>query len=447
MLVKRLLAISGFLCIAGLLTAASGQDAGGGGGAGGDATQRYFNIRTGPVYVTLTAQTTTEFVDNVNLSSGIDTPIKQDLIFSPSFGINAISELQLHPLSETNTTTMGLSMNFGYREHILQPALNQKIFDINISPDSEFSFLVRIGHFKIRLHDGFALQSDPVTDGALSNVAVFRRFTNAAGVNVEWDVNSDTLVNLAYTHTNVYALDLVTLGNSGTSSNLSTSNITNSTDALSLMASTKIIPELTVGWGANVAATSFPGAPQQDSTTYSYGPFASLHLSQFTTLNASCGISKSEPGNVFTGSNTANNNGSNSTSNYANVSLTNQLNTYYTQTLSAGREIALDLVGTQTSDNYLRYSSVWKMNAHISLNFNAFAEDISNAGTPNNNLLSLQSNVQSDYRRYGGGVGTSLRLSKKLTTSLNYRYVQKVTGDPLLCYKQNDIIWTVSYSF
>ena len=170
-------------------------------------------------------------------------------------------------------------------------------------------------------------------------------------------------------------------------------------------------------------------------------------MSQFTTLNASCGISKSEPGNVFTGSNTANNNGSNSTSNYANVSLTNQLNTYYTQTLSAGREIALDLVGTQTSDNYLRYSSVWKMNAHISLNFNAFAEDISNAGTPNNNLLSLQSNVQSDYRRYGGGVGTSLRLSKKLTTSLNYRYVQKVTGDPLLCYKQNDIIWTVSYSF
>lgn len=435
MLVNRFAVLCGFLCVLGLLRPANGQDA-----TSGDGARRYYNIKAGPIYVTLSAQNSVEYVDNVNLSSGIDSPIKADLIVTPSFSINAVSQMQLNPTGETNTNTMGITMNFGYRDHILQPDLNERILDLNISPDSDLFFLIRIGHFKIRLHDQFSLQSDPVTDTSLSNVAVFRRFSNTAGVNVEWDVNSATLINLGYDHTTVRALSLISL-DSGTTNNLSTSNINSEADTLSLQGSIKIIPEITVGARSSVSGIHYPGAPWQDSTTYSYGPFAEARLTQYTSLNASCGVSQNEPGDVFVGSNAGNSSNSNSTSEYFNIALTNHLNTYYTQTISTGRQVELNLIGMQTATNYLRYSSVWTMNSHIAWHFDAGVEDATDFGTSN------IYNVQSNYRRYTAGLSTSYQFSKKLSTSLNYRYVQKDTSDPLQCYKQNDVIWTVNYRF
>ena len=419
----RFAALFSVLCVAFFLATANAQE----------NNHPYYNIKAGPVYLTLSAQMSTEYTDNVNLASGLNGPLQSDLIVYPSIGLSAISRLSIHPLSETNTSTLGFNINFGYRDHLMHPNLNQNVLDMNVSPDSELSLLIHAGHFKIRLHDGFSLQSDPVTEGALSNVAVFRRFTNTAGVNVEWDFNSRTVINAGYSHSNLFALSVVSTGT--TANNLTASNLNNSSDLFSFSASTKIIPEVLVGWGATAQTTLFPGAMGQNSTSYTYGPFTEIRLTEYTTLNASWGVSK----------NTSNS----ATATTSNISLTNRLNSYYTQTFSTGQQAQIGIFGEQTAVNYLRYNSVWRMNSHIALSSAFYVEDCTNLS--GNNLGSSNNadwrNGVSNYRRYGCDFSTSYQLGRRLTTSLSYRYIKKLAANPFQSYKQNSVFWNIIYLF
>ena len=428
MSVNKLAAICLMLCMA-CRGAAWGQ---------AEGPQRYFNLKAGPVYVVLSAGVSTEYTDNINLSNGKTTPMQSELTIYPNLGITAATQVQLQPLSETNTSDLRLTANIGYRDYIFHPELSQKVTDINLAPDSELSFLIHAGHFKIRLHDGFSMQSDPTTDGSLSNVAVFRRFVNTVGADTLWEVNSKTRVNFGYNHSNLYALSLTTLGTTTPQNSLTTSRLNSSTDAANASVNCQVLSLLNVGFASSVQATSFPSAPDQDSTSYSYGPTASLRMTQYSTLSASYGVTQSRMGNVFTGTAPTTGNGGESTTNYCDVTLANQLNTYYSQTLSAGRQVALSLLGSQTEVDYLRYTSTWKVNSHISLNTALFAEDTNNLGTIGGSFR---------YRRYGCTLNTSYRLSRKMSTSLSYRYIDKISDDPTLSYKQNTITWNLNYQF
>jgi len=434
MSVTKLAAICLMLCMAGL-SSAWGQ---------AEGPQRYFNVKAGPVYVVLSAGVSTEYTDNVNLSNGKTVPIQQELTINPNFGISAATQVQLHPLSETNTSDLRLTANFGYREYVFHPQLNQKVMDINLSPDSELSFLIHAGHFKIRLHDGFSLQSDPATDSTLSNIAVFRRFVNTIGVDTQWDINSKTKANFGYNHSNLYALSITSLPNTGATktgtaaNNLNASKLNSSTDTANLSINCQVLSLLNVGFSTSVQATSFPSAPDQDSTSYSYGPTAGLRLSQYTTLTASCGITHNRMGNVFTGTTPTTGSGGDSTSTYYDLTLANQLNTYYSHTLSIGRQVSLSLIGSQNQVGYVRYTSTWRVNSHISIATGLFAEDTNNLGLLGSSF---------HYRRYGCTLNTSYQLSRKMYTSLAYRFIDKVSDDPTQSYKQNTITWTLNYQF
>jgi hypothetical protein len=404
---------------------------------GQEANDKYYNIKAGPIYVTLSSGLSTQYTDNVNLSNGRTVPLQSDLLINPNFGIDAISEMQLLPSSETNTSTLGLTMNFGYQDHVFQPQLNQNIVDLNINPDSELSFVIHTGHFKTRIHDGFSLQSDPTSDPTLSNVAEFRRFTNTFGVDTQWDVNSKTVVNFGYSHRNLYALDLISLGTSGTTTNLNTSDYNNSSDGFTFSAASKIVSCLNLGANASVEATTYPADPTQDSTTYAYGPFSELRLSEYTSLNTACGVTTNQPGNVFTGS-TSGNSTNGTTSDYFNASLVNRMNTYYNQTFSVGRQTTLSLLGQQTQIDYVRYTSSWNINSTITLASGVSVEDTTDLSTPA---------TLSHFRTYSCDFGTGFRLSKKLTTNITYRYINKIADDPNQSYKQNTITWNFDYRF
>jgi len=393
--VTRRAVISSVLCVA-CLADAMGQEEG---------PQKYYNIKAGPVYVTLSSGITTEYTDNVNLSNGTTTPIQSELTINPNFGITAASQLQFAPLSETNTQNLSLTANFGYKDYVFHPELNQRMTDINIAPDSELALVIHAGHFKIRLHDGFSLQSDPTTDGS---------------------------------HSSLYALSITSLGNAGNTNNLTANNLNSSTDSVTFGGDCQVFSLLKVGFTSSAAATTFPGAPGQDSTSYSYGPFAQARFTQYTTLQASAGITENKAGNVFTGTGAAGSGVADSTSNYFNLSLTNEMNSYYTQTLSVGRQISLSLLGSQTEVDYIRYTSNWKVNSHINISSGLFAEDSTDLGTIGG---------FSHYRRYGGDLSTGYQLSKKMSTSLSYRFIDKIADDPAQSYKQNTITWSINYNF
>ena len=448
MSVNKIAAICLMLCMACLGTA-WGQ---------AEGPQRYFNLKAGPVYLVLSAGVDTEYTDNVNLANGKNVPAQSELTVYPNIGITAATRVQFLPLSETNTNDLRFSANIGYRDYLFHPQLSKKEMDINLSPDSELSFLIHAGHFKIRLHDGFSLQSDPTTDGSLSNVAVFRRFVNTVGVDTQWDVNSKTRVNFAYNHSNLYALSITALGTQGNTktaaatTNLNTSRLNSSTDTVNLILNCQVLSLLNVGFSSSVQATSFPSAPDQDTTAYSYGPTANLRLSQYTTLTASYGTTQNRMGNVFTGTapttTTTNNNAVNTTTNYFDLTLANQLNTYYSHSLSVGRQVSLSLLGSQTETNYIRYNSTWRVNSHISIATGLFAENNNTLGTPGNlGALGTLVNSSLRYRRYGCTLSTSYRLSRRMYTTLTYRFINKAADDPLQSYKQNTITWTFNYQF
>ncbi len=402
---------------------------------GGGETQRYYNIKAGPVYVTLNSSVQTQYTDNVNLSNGKDSPILSDLIITPRVGFTALSELQMFPRErdDIERTTLSLSMNLGYEYHLLQPTLNRNNTDLNVAPDSQIAFRILAGPVKIRVYDQMAMQSDSGSDGSLSNVAQFRRFTNTIGANAEWPINSLTNAHLDVSHRNLWALSIVSLDSSGNATNIGTSAFNNYVDTVSGSINSRVLSFLTLGMGASVSKTTFPSASDQDSTTIAYGPTASFQLSDYTSLDTSAGISESIPSN-----------GPSTTSEYANASLVNRFNQYYTQTLSVGRQLSLSLLGAQTQVDYVRYNGSWRMNSKITLNGTIGIDQTTYLG----NGGSLGNIVDtSPYRMLRAQLSTQYRLSRKLDTHLSYTYLKKLADQADDGYSQNMITWDISYAF
>ena len=309
--------------------------------ARGQEEERYYNVKAGPVLFTLTSGMSVEYTDNINLSSGIGSPIQSDMIVNPHFGINAVSELQLLPKSQTDRTTLGFTLNLGTRRYLQHSELNTNDFNVNVAPDSELSFLIRTGHFRTRLYDRFALEDDPSGGGTLSNVAVFRRFNNIAGVKTTWDMNSKTSFSLGYEHGNLIALNYATL--SGTSPSLN--SLDNSTDQVTFTSFSQIFSLLGVGFNASAMSTNFPQNPGQDMTSYNYGPFMDARLTQYTTLHAAYTLTESRAGSLLGGNNNpaSNPNTGPADDNFV-VSLTDHMNTYYTHSVSVGRQTQFNIL-------------------------------------------------------------------------------------------------------
>lgn len=399
----------------------------------------YYNVKAGPVYLTLSSGFSAEYTDNVNLTNGTTSPKVSELILYPHFGVDIISRMQLRALNDENQNTFSMRANFGYRDYVFHPELSRNENNLQIAPDSEFALVIRSGHVRLRLRDRFGLESDPPADGSLSNVAVFRRFTNDFGADTHWDMNSTTSFDLNYSRRNTYALDIVALGSSGTATNLDTSNYTSVSNTLTFMGQTKALsPWLSIGGRATVSDMEYPGASDQNSTSWSYGPFANLKLSDYTNLSAACGITQTHSGASFPDPYGEVVPGSEQTTEYADLTLFNRLNTYYDQTISIGRQTSWSVIGSQLNTDYIRYQSNWKTNSKISIRFGLFAENTTDLGT---------AGPGGHYRLYGASVGTGYALSRKLSTSLSYRYTDKACDNPEESYQQNTITWTLDYRF
>ncbi len=398
-----------------------------------DDEKRYFNARLGPVYVTFDASVSTEYTDNVNLSSGRTDPIISDLVISPRIGMVASTEISLQPKEETNRTTVSLAMSLGLRKHIFHPELDQNISDLSIAPNSTISFLLRPGPVKTRLYDTFSLQSDPVADGSLSNVTEFRRFTNIIGADNIWPVNSMTTANLGLMHRNLVALSLTGVNSSGQATSLSTNPYDSYADSASGSVMVKLLSFLDVGMSASVEADTFPSAPNQNSTMYSYGPVAVVRLSDYTTLTANAGETITQPAQ-----------GGSSTSTYGSLALANRLNQFYTQTLSVGRQSSLDMLGSLTQVNYVRYGASWRMNSHITISLGVSYQDV---GYVDNGFHFSPYQSNSDYQLVQEDISTQYALSRKLTTRLAFRHSDKTSNDSIYNYTQNTVTWDLVYKF
>lgn len=422
-------AIISILCTL-FLAVAGGQETDIGGQGGG---YRNYNVKAGPVLFTLGSGVSFQFTDNVNLANGALTPLQSDITVSPSINLRAATEAELE--SHTQMERLTLNMGVGYSRHLMHPELDGNPLMLSISPESNLGIVVKMGHFTTRISDAFSLQSDPGSDGTLSNVAIFKRFTNTIGVNTNWSVNSKTNVSLGYSHSNLVALSFVGLSGSSLQN---PGSLNSSNDSFSLSVASRVASLLTLGCGASTSSSNFPANPSQNTTTVSVGPFAQMIITQYTTANASCGVSKVRDGGMFDSSSLASDSSFSSTTTNYSFSVTNRMNRYYTHTFMVGRYNQVDILGQQTISDSATYSSTWRMNSKFTIGTSIFAEDSTSLGGVY---------VAPHYRRYGCMIGTARQLSRKLSSSISYQYTNKISDDPSESYKANTVLLNFSYAF
>lgn len=392
------------------------------------------NVKVGPVLFRFSAALRTEFVDNVNLANGQNAPVESDIILSPSLGIDAA-----WPVTKLNIlrfhTTLGLSK---YLSHS-QLGTN----DILISPDSELRFDIYAGDFKFNLHDQFSLQEDPVGQGALSNVSRFGRFINTAGLAVLWDLN-DVVVSTGYDHTS-FTVTGATAPTTGTTQN--TSALDRTTDQVSASAVFNVAAAMSAGLESVASLSRYPDAPQNDGTRISAGPFIQILLTRYTRIYAAAGYqgtffddpsatSAQSAATIQPGATTATTSTS-PNSYYASLTVTHRLNRYYQDRLSVGHESQLGLFSQKAETNSVNYASLWQLSPVLALSTTFFFEDTVESGA--------QSSVP--YRRFGLSLSTGYRITKKLSASVLYQFVEKNSANDTQSYRQNRIGLGVSYQF
>ena len=398
------------------------------------------NVKVGPILFRFGAGLRTEFVDNVNLSNGTTAPIESDIILNPQLGIDAA-----WPVTKLNVlrfhTTLGITQ---YLDH---PDLSTN--SVLISPDSELRFDVYLGDFKINLHDQFSLQEDPVGQGTLSNVSKFGRFINTAGLGVLWDLN-DVVLSTGFDHTSFIVTGAAT-PTANTTQNTNALNRT--TDQVSASALFDLNSAMSAGLESVASVSRYADAPQNDATRIGVGPFLQLLLTRYTRIYAAAGyqgtfFDNSTPDPIATPAVSTSGQftptvtptpGTPASPNsyYANLTITHRLNRHYQDRLSVGHDSQIGLFSQGTETNYVNYASVWQLNPVLALSTSLFYEDTVESGA--------QSAVP--YQRFGLALSTGYRVTKKLSASLMYQFIEKTSANEAQNYRQNRIGLSVSYQF
>jgi hypothetical protein len=367
-----------------------------------------YNLKLGQVQVDLTSSVEIEANDNINLS---EVNRQSDLIIRPS--IQAHSFWQV-----TRTNALHLDLGIGYAKYLNNSRVDTS--SLLISPDSQLSFDIFVGDFKINLHDRFTILQNPIDDISLSQVAKFDRVQNSAGISVLWDLNDIKLV-FGYDHFTFRAL-------SGEFDYLNRSE-----EQFSFSASAALDSTTTVGLDANAAPINYQQQFNNDGLSYSVGPFLEKQVSNYLKLRLSGGYQ----GMAFS-SGGGNGDTSNQNSYYVDLNIAHRMNTYWTESLSIGHETRLSLETNFVAYTYLRYAATWQVNHKLALSMNAFYEDADE---------SASTRTSEHAQRYGVGISTTYRINRKLSMGLRYGYTNKNSDIALRSYYQDSTAICLTYDF
>lgn len=390
------------------------------------------NFRIGEVLMRVDARLTTQFTDNVDLSS---TPTA-DLIVNPEVGINATWAV-------TKLNTIRFRAAVGYAYYLNSDRLNRQT--MTISPDSALSFDVYAGDVKINFHNQFSLQQEALSQGALSGVAQIERFSNTAGISVLWDTN-DVIWNLGYDH-----YTFLTLGGANSSSGSvadTLGTLDHSTDQISASVAVKLSSALIGGIEGTAAYSDFPEQPDSNYSAISAGPYFEMQLTKYTHVFVSGGYKgyfsgANAVGSVsVTPSTAAQPSQGDPSGYYANLSFMHRLNRYYSDRLDFAHTDDVDALGGHTQTDSIRYAGSWRINRRLSMGVSLFYEDVTIlAGS------ALGGSVASNYNRVGASVSTGFLLTEHTDLSLSYQFTKKEAERASESYSQNTVTISLGYRF
>jgi hypothetical protein len=371
----------------------------------------YYNIKAGPVEMSVTAGLSNQYNSNVNLSQ--NNP-ESDFILYPEVDVGVY-----YPLSDLNSLTLNLGV--GYQYYVDHSELSS----FQLTPDSMLSWMMYAGDFRFTFYDNFAYQSDPTQEITLANTGEYDRFTNTAGVNIDWDLNDVTL-STGYSRYNFWSFD-------------SQYDYLNSySDNTFLTATFDVVSNLKMGYTTSAQVTTYDEhGPQSLNNNWmlNTGPFANWQISENLSAEASVGYTHGEWDSTNAAFGVADQ--PNLDTWYASLTLTHRINAFLNQQVGFSRSTQLG-----TSSNYVEVPQVsYIINWLAMEDLTVTAEFIYDSGNESGGY------VGEDIDRYTTGITLAYQMTKNLATSLSYNYIFRDSDVALRDYTQHTVTLDLRYRF
>jgi|GEM_PF-1198898 len=374
-----------------------------------------YNMRLGPVVMTLSAGTTVNYNDNINLSENAP---KEDVSFHPGVQTAFIWQMSEH-------NQLAVDLNVSYAAYINNPALNK--IEVNPNSLSDISYDIFVGAVRFNLHDRFSYTESPLSYGsaAVSGEPDLGRFVNSIGVTSLLRL-SEGSISIGYDHNNNVFF------------NKTFANTDSSAELVFVRGSYNWNPTLTIGLETSGGMTTYAQKVRPDNRNYTVGPFANWRLTSAISLEARAGLSGYQlASRGALGDQAA------PLSYYASLSFKHQVNKQVAQSLVFSRDTSQ---GIGFSANFLeilsvRHTATWNIIANTTLS-TELSYERSDDASKGAGLFKPES-----YSRYGGGVTIGYQVLRQLTANLAYSHLEKDSTLAGGSYGNNLVTLGLSYRF
>jgi opacity protein-like surface antigen len=388
-----------------------------------------YNFAIGDIRFGLAVGVGIEYNDNITLS---DHDRISDFVFRPTLDLQATWRL-----SDLNTLRFNLGASYAkYFDH--------SEFDTNgvlLSPNSELALTFYLGELKFTVRDRFSYQEDAYDVGILSNVAVYGRYENQAGIEMDWAVNQGFGLRVGYDHYNLWTTQDVF------------SNQDRAIDTIYVKPSYQINPAVKVGVNASYSFINFDSADRSDGYSLLAGPFIEWQLSEFTNLyleggyqgmnfdhgsdylNAEIdqlGLSATDAAAVQT----ILRDNQNTSTYYIKFEINNNPTESFKHRLSFSKTTEIGFESNSYDLYHVEYNADWKVFQHAEFGPTLFYEHYETSGDNGETA-----------NRFGAALGLRYHFNNSLTLGLDYRYVYKDSNLDNANYYQNLALLSLYYKF
>lgn len=369
------------------------------------------DVRLGPVKLDLQAQMGLEASDNVRYAED-DT--QEDLIIRPGINVNA-----LWPITEKNMLSFGAGI--AYYKYINETDLDY----LMITPGSDLSFDVYAGDFVINFHNRFHYSHDVASQAELAGRGDYGRFDNSLGTLVQWDLNK-MILTFNYDH-QIY---LVTDDDYD--------YIDHTSELFSLRSAWLITPATPLGLEFGFGTTDYDQHQEAGSVVvddlihYSFGAFFEMPSGKNSSFRLGAGYV------IYDTTTDANTNSGSMDAVYADLSFNHRLTQHIQYSLSVGNQLQAGLNAETVRILYARASVNWAILRGFSLGTSFGYENGEESGGWS---------YDEQFDRYTASVALSKRLNEKLSTSLRYSFMDRVSDVKGRDYAENRLVLDVSYAF
>lgn len=392
--------------------------------------QRY-NLRMGLVTANFFSSLNTTFTDNI-FGAPSGAPRESDLSLSPMVGMS----LTL-PVSQRQALRVDLGV--GYRYSINHPELNAVFF----APSSSIDYRLVVGDVLITFFDTVSSASSPppqIAGGAGGSSIDFARIDNTLGVSASWMLDRYTSLSGSYRYQ---------LGR-GLNDQFSLLDL----DAHSFSAAVfrQLHPYWTAGVATSYTLTTFPAGIQNGSTAWSVGPVLAFQPSSFLNFSLSVGYSSA----TFDQSGTIQDTSTFGGLTYSG-SVAHQITRQLAHSLSYNSGINNGIGSNFAETTGINYGINWAFHPRTGIHAGIGWTQFEQTGSQNAFLIIpspqgptavpivIQSNQKGSALQFT--TGTSLQLSRKLSSGLAYAYMKQSNNGGGQAFDQHSVTLTLSYSF